>query len=108
MDGIINSNNESIEETFPVSLINVQYPCPLCKEGGKFCNGTCKEECEECDMIRTQTEEDNIYHIINQHEPKEVLEFFGREYVTKHQHTISRDMGTFQDAMHSSKWGTIL
>ena len=108
VDGIIDSDEESLEETSPVNIIDVQYPCPLCKEGGKFCTGTCIGECEGCDQVRTQTEMDNILHIMNEHEPKEVLEYFGLEYVRKHQHTISRNINIFNDVMHSSKWDNIL
>ena len=41
VDGIIDSDEESIEETSPVDIIDVQFPCSLCKEGGLFCTGTC-------------------------------------------------------------------
>ena len=36
VDGIIDSDEESIEETSPVDIIDVQLPFPLCKEGGLF------------------------------------------------------------------------
>ena len=108
VDGNIDSDEESIEETYPVHIIDVPFPCPLCKEGDRFCTGTCIGECEGCDQARTQTEYDNIFHIMNQHDPKEVLNYFGRDYVTEHQHTISRNIEIFQDVMHSSKWDKIL
>ena len=105
--GNIDMDEESIEETSPVAIIGVQFPCPLCKEGGQFCTGTCIGKCEGCDQVRTQTEYAYILLIMNQHKSKEVPKYSGRDYVIKHQHTISRNMDIFQDVMHSSKWDNI-
>ena len=86
----------------------VENSCALCKEGGRFCTETCKDPCEGCEEVRNQTESDNIYYIMKQYEPKEVLKHFGHEYITTHQHTIWRRLDYVQEAQHSAKWDLIL
>ena len=86
----------------------VQNPCPLCKDGDNFCTGKCEPDCEECDTVRTFTELDNHIHIMNQHEPKEVLQHFGNDWVTNHMELISRNMEIAQDRYHCGKWDKLL
>ena len=54
------------------------------------------------------TELDIIHHIMNEHEPTEVLGHFGRDYVMKHQSIIRRRLDYMQEASHSAKWDMII
>ena len=82
---------------------DVLNPCPLCKDGDGFCTGICGDECEECEFIKTRSEQDLKQHIMNDHEPSKVFHNFGRNWVTIHKNLISRNMDFAQDCKHWEK-----
>ena len=87
---------------------DVLNPCPLCKDGDGFCTGLCGDECEECEFIKATSEQDHKRHIMNDHEPSEVLHHFGRNLVTIHENLISRNIESAQDRYHCEKWNQVV
>ena len=77
LDGVDDTELNRIE----VDNNHVQNPCPLCEDGGISCTGKCEDPCAGCEEVRSMTELDIIHHIMNEHEPIEVFNHFGREYV---------------------------
>jgi hypothetical protein len=75
--------------------------CPLCSED-EYCNcGTC----EECEYFATEAGFNT--HIMNQHEPAEVLKSFGNKWVSEQMQFILRNPNSAQDRYQSQKWDKI-
>lgn len=78
-------------------------PCPLCPEG-ELC--TCGN-CEECSYILTEIGLND--HIMNGHEPPDVKQHFGVDWIHQHKHLISRNYAdSAQDRYHSKKWDSFM
>ena len=76
--------------------------CCLCQEEcGNCLDGTC-EECEY-----KATEEGLTYHIMNDHEPQDVLKHFGLDWVNDNWKGISRNLEYAQDRYHLQKWENV-
>ena len=91
-----------------VEIKQIKNPCPLCKDDGFSCTGKCRYPCGTCEDLRNMTELDIIHHIMNEHEPTEVLGHFGRDYVMKNQSIIRRRLDYIQEASNSAKWDMII
>ena len=91
-----------------VEIKQIKNPCPLCKDDGVSCTGKCRYPRGTCEDLRNITELDIIHHIMNEHEPTEVLGHFGQDYVMKHQSIIRRRLDYIQEASHSAKWDMII
>ena len=61
-------------------------PCPLCQE----CSYCQNRTCEECEY--KATEEGLSYHIMNDHEPKDVFKHFGLVWINDNMKNISRTL----------------
>ena len=57
------------------SNLNSLHPCPLCKDDDSYC---CCGVCEECEYLIT--EECLSTHIMNQHEPSDVIAGLGQQW----------------------------
>ena len=77
-------------------------PCPLCPVW-VYCK--CGQ-CEECDNIAT--EEGLNVHILNDHEPTDVINHFQADWIRERKHFIQRNMNDAQDRYHSQKWDSAL
>lgn len=77
-------------------------PCPLCPVW-VYCK--CGQ-CEECDNIAT--EEGLNVHILNDHEPTDVINHFQADWIQERKHCIQRNMNDAQDRYHSQKWDSAL
>ena len=84
------------------SDLNIK-PCTLCPEG-ELC--TCGK-CEECSYILTEIGLND--HIMNGHEPPDVKQHFGVDWIHQHKHLISRNYAdSAQDRYHSKKWDSFI
>ena len=90
--------HDDLEESESV----MKSPCPLCPIW-IYCK--CGK-CEECDYI--STEEGINVHIMNDHEPPEVIQHFKAEWIHNHKHFIKRNYYYAQDRFHSQKWDSAM
>ena len=81
---------------------SVKSPCPLCPVW-EYCK--CGK-CEECDYI--STEEGLNVHIMNDHEPRDVINHFKVDWIQKRKHFIKRNLKYAQDRFHSQKWDSAM
>ena len=77
-------------------------PCPLCPVW-IYCK--CGN-CEECDYI--STEKGLNVHIMNDHEPQEVIQHFEANWIHNQKHLIKRNYYYAQDRFHSQKWDSAM
>ena len=73
---------QKVEEIELENTRSIEKPCPICPDE-EYCH--CGM-CEECDYM--STEEGLNMHIMNSHNPKEVYDHFGREWIRAHKHLI--------------------
>ena len=104
----LDGDDDTELKVIEVEIKEVKNPCPLCKDDGVSCTGKCRDPCGTCEELRSMTELDIIHHIMNEHEPREVLGHFGQDYVMKHQSIIRRWLDYIQEASHRAKWDMIM
>ena len=75
--------------------------CPLCHEA-EVCH--CGD-CEECTELISEVGFNT--HIMNIHDPSDVKEYYGVDWIHKHKHLISRT-ASVQDRYHIHKWNTFM
>ena len=73
--------------------------CTLCPENSGNC--VCGK-CDECEYFATQ--EGYSIHIMNQHEPTDVLQHYGMDWINKHFKYVKRNFKYAQDRYHFKKW----
>ena len=72
-------------------------PCPLCKDDPSYCYcGVC----DECEFM----EEDLNMHIMNEHEPSDVVAGLGRQWAKDRISFVQRNPSYLWTIMHASKW----
>ena len=76
-------------------------PCPLCHEA-EVCH--CGD-CEECTELISEVGFNT--HIMNCHDPSDVKEYYGVDWIHNHKHLISRT-ASVQDRYHIHKWNTFM
>ena len=76
-------------------------PCPLCHPA-EVCH--CGD-CEECNELISELGFNT--HIMNFHDPSEVKEHYGVDWIHKHKHLITRTESV-QDRYHLHKWNTLM
>ena len=79
------------------------YPCQFCRNAENRCHcGTC----EECEYIRTEDGLSN--HMMNGHEPSEVIKSFGKQWCRERLGIVDKRQDYAQDRKHSRKWDKII
>ena len=81
------------------SNLNSVYPCPLCKDDHNYC---CCGECEECEYL--STEKGLNIHIMNQHEPSDVVTYLGEQWAKDRMSSVFRNPDIANDRRQSAKW----
>ena len=78
---------------------NSGNPCPLCQNDNDFC---CCGVCDECEYMNT--EEGMNTHIMNQHEPSDVVKGLGQQWAKDRLSFIHRNPDIATDQWQSAKW----
>jgi hypothetical protein len=73
--------------------------CPLCKDDHGYC---CCGVCDECEY--TSTEEGLNVHIMNQHEPTDVVTCLGQQWAKDKMSFVLRNPDIANDRRQSAKW----
>ena len=74
-------------------------PCPLCQDDHNYCNcGVC----DECQY--SSTEEGMNIHIMNQHEPSDVVRGLGQQWAKDRLSLVFRNQDNATDRRQSAKW----
>ena len=81
-----------------ISILNPVNPCPLCKDDHNHC---CCGEFEECEY--SSTEEGLNTHIMNQHEPADVVSYLGEQWVKDRMSLVLRNPNVANDQLQSAK-----
>ena len=76
-------------------------PCPLCHEA-EVCH--CGD-CEECTELISEVGFNT--HIMSCHDPSDVKDYYGVDWIHNHKHLISRT-ASVQDRYHIHKWNTFM
>ena len=77
--------------------------CPVCPADTGYCK--CGS-CDECEYFAT--DEGFSKHLMNDHEPKVVLDNFGRDWVRKQTQYIHKNFNYAQDRYHFKKWESVM
>ena len=78
---------------------NSTHPCPLCQDDHDYC---CCGECDECEFINT--EKGMNLHIMNQHEPSDVVRGLGQQWAQDRMSFVQRNPDNATDRKQSAKW----
>ena len=73
--------------------------CSLCKDDDNYC---CCGVCEECEYL--MTEEGLYIHIMNQHEPSDVITGLEQQWAKDRMSFVFRNPDIANDRRQSSKW----
>ena len=80
------------------SNFNSGHPCPLCQNHNFCCWGVC----DECEYMNT--EEGMNTHIMNQHEPSDVVKGLGQQWAKDRLSLVYRNQDNATDWRQSAKW----
>ena len=84
------------QNTSNLSSIN---PCPLCQDDQNYCS------CGECDECQDSSTEDGMnIHIMNQHEPSDVVRGLGQHWAKDRLSLVLRNPDSANDKWQSDKW----
>ena len=75
------------------------HPCPLWKDDDSYC---CCGVCDKCEYLIT--EEGLSTHIMNQHEPSDVLATLGQQWSKNRMTLVNRNPDNATDRWQSAKW----
>ena len=76
--------------------------CPLCIE----CSYCVDYTCEECEFLSSK--EGLSCHVMNDHEPQDVLKHFGLVWINANMKNINRNLDCAQDRYHLQKWESFI
>ena len=91
-------NDTEVEESEP----NITL-CKICPANSGYC--LCGK-CEECEYFAT--EKGYNIHIMNDHEPDEVYQHFGMDWINSHFKCVKRNFNYAQDRVHFEKWESFM
>ena len=91
-------NDTEVEE----SETNITL-CKICPANSGYC--LCGK-CEECEYFAT--EKGYNIHIMNDHEPDEVYQHFGMDWINSHFKYVKRNFNYAQDRVHFEKWESFM
>ena len=91
-----NNSPDKVEDIHVADSVKKPWTwCPICPDNDGYCH--CGS-CEECDYVKT--EEGLNIHIMNQHEPHEVYNYYGGNWLKAHIHIIHGSL----DHYFNQKW----
>ena len=77
--------------------------CPICPENSGYC------QCDSCDeCMYFATEKGYSVHMMNDHEPNEVFQHFGMNWVKNNFQYIHKNFTYAQDRFHFKKWESFI
>jgi hypothetical protein len=80
-----------------------KHPCHLCRNNEEFCHcGTC----DTCEYKKTAVGLNT--HIMNDHEPSEVINTFGEQWCRERLGVVGKSQDSAQERWHSGKWDKII